>query len=63
MDGAEFTIIAPNKKYDNPNEASIGLILEHKENSFLFTGDAEEAENDILNSGRKSFFKVDMWCQ
>ena len=48
---AEFTIIAPNKKYDDPNEASIGLILEHKENSFLFTGDAEEAENDILNSG------------
>ncbi len=48
---AEFTIIAPNDNYDDANNESIGLILKHGENSFLFTGDAEEeAELDILDN-------------
>lgn len=51
LGNAKFTILAPNKKYQDPNEASISLILEHGENSFLFTGDAEyEAEKDIIGT-------------
>lgn len=46
---AEVTILAPVKEYENPNNASIALIVYNGENSFLFTGDAkEEAENDLL---------------
>lgn len=49
---AEFTIIAPNRDYDDANEASIGLVLTYGEQSFLFTGDAEEAaEADIVKNG------------
>lgn len=48
---AQITILAPNKTYDNPNDASIALMVQNGENKFLFTGDAEEAaENDILNN-------------
>lgn len=46
---AEVTILAPVKEYEDPNNASIALIVYNGENSFLFTGDAEEeAENDLL---------------
>ena len=49
---AEFTIIAPNRAYDDANDASIGLVLTYGEQSFLFTGDAEEAaEADIVKNG------------
>jgi beta-lactamase superfamily II metal-dependent hydrolase len=52
LGNATFQIIAPVKKYDNPNDYSIGLILKHGENTFLFTGDAEgPAEADILKTG------------
>ena len=52
LGSAEFTIIAPNTSYDDPNDASIGLVLKNGENAFLFTGDAEEeAEYDILSNG------------
>ena len=52
LGSAEFTIIAPNTIYDDPNNASIGILLSHGSNSFLFTGDAEEeAEYDILANG------------
>lgn len=48
---AVITILAPNKKYDNPNDASIALTIQNGNNKFLFTGDAgENAEKDILNS-------------
>lgn len=54
LGGAEFTIVAPNKDYgDQANDYSIGFLLTHGENTFLFTGDAEEdseedmAANDI----------------
>lgn len=46
---AEITILAPNSTYDNPNDASIALMVRNGENKFLFTGDAgEDAEQDIL---------------
>lgn len=49
---ASFTVIAPNKKYEDSNNSSIGIILTYGEKSFLFTGDAEEeAEKDILANG------------
>jgi len=52
LGGAEFTIIAPNATYSDPNNASIGLVLRNGEDSFLFTGDGEEeAEYDILANG------------
>ena len=52
LGSAEFTIIAPNTSYSDPNNSSIGLVLKNGENTFLFTGDAEEeAEYDILANG------------
>lgn len=49
---ASITILAPNGSYDNPNDASIALLLKNGNRSFLFTGDAgEEAEQDILKTG------------
>lgn len=50
---AEFTIVAPNDTYGSQaNDYSIGLILTHGENKFLFTGDAEgDSEADMLNNG------------
>ena len=47
-----ITILAPGKEYDNPNDASIALLLKNGTRSFLFTGDAgEAAEKDILKTG------------
>lgn len=48
---AKFTVIAPNKTYDNPNDSSIAVVLEHGNNRFLFAGDATtNAEEDILKN-------------
>lgn len=51
---ATFTIIAPlHYDYDdNYNDCSIAIRMEYGDNSFLFTGDCEEAaEADLLESG------------
>ena len=49
---AEITILGPNDTYDNPNDASVALMVRNGENRFLFTGDAgEDAEQDILAVG------------
>lgn len=49
---ATITIVAPNREYDNPNDSSIAFVIRHGRNSFIFTGDAEEAaESDIVNNG------------
>lgn len=49
---AEFTIIAPNKKYgDELNNWSVGIKLINGETSFVMCGDAEkEAEEDICKN-------------
>lgn len=48
---AYFTILAPNRTYEESNDSSIALMLHFGENSFLFTGDAEkEAENDMAEN-------------
>ena len=53
LGSAVFTIVAPNGEYgDNANDYSIGVLLQHGGNRFLFTGDAEEAsEADMLENG------------
>lgn len=52
LGSATFTIIVPNKQYEDPNNASVGLLLQNGDNKFLFTGDAEEdAEADIVANG------------
>ena len=49
---AEFTILAPSKKYEDANNNSISIILQYGDRKFLFTGDAEEEEEqDIVNAG------------
>lgn len=47
-----FTIISPNNDYKKDlNNWSVGIKLEHGDNSFIFTGDAEKAsEMDILHN-------------
>lgn len=49
---ATFTIIAPNGAgYESVNDNSIGILLEHGENRFLFVGDAEEtSEEEMLEN-------------
>ena len=52
LGSAECTVLAPVRTYDEPNNASIALLIRNGENSFLFTGDAESiAEEDILRAG------------
>ena len=49
---AGITILAPGGTYNDPNDASIALLLKNGRRSFLFTGDAgEDAEKDILKTG------------
>ncbi len=51
LGSAGFSILAPNKTYKDPNNSSIALLIRNGENTFLFTGDAEEkAEKDILKT-------------
>lgn len=52
LGSATITILAPNDEYDNPNDASVALLVENGENRFLFTGDAgEDAEQDMTQNG------------
>ena len=49
---AEVTVLGPVKDYDETNDTSIVLRVDHGANSFLFTGDAETAaEKDMLDYG------------
>jgi len=49
---ANYTILAPLTTYEDANNSSIVLKLEHGNNSFLFTGDAAiESETDMIASG------------
>ena len=49
---ARFTVLAPNRTYEDPNNSSIALVLQYGDTRFLFTGDAsEEAEADIVSNG------------
>ncbi len=61
LGGATITFLAPVQDYKDCNNTSIALYLTHGENSFLFTGDAEEAaEEDILAYAKEK--KMDLDC-
>lgn len=48
---AKLNVIGPVSQYDDLNNSSVVLRLEHQKNSFLFMGDAgKESENDLLKS-------------
>lgn len=51
---AECEIIAPcSDDYSNTNNYSVGIIMRHGKNSFIFTGDAEKlAEKEMIDSGK-----------
>ncbi|MDR1821173.1 MAG: MBL fold metallo-hydrolase [Oscillospiraceae bacterium] len=52
LGGADVRILAPLKPSDEPNNTSIVLMITYGKTSFLFTGDAERAEEaDILAAG------------
>lgn len=55
LGSAVFTILSPEKIYENTNDCSVVILLEHGNCSFVFSGDAEEnAEQDILLNGNLS---------
>ena len=50
LGGTNVLVLGPVKSYAEPNDTSIVLRVDHKENSFLFTGDMEvTAENDMMD--------------
>ena len=52
LGSAVCTVLGPVESYEDANNNSIVLMVEHGENRFLFMGDAEEEEEaDILKSG------------
>ncbi len=57
---ASAEIIAPvSADYSNTNNYSIGIILTHGMNDFLFTGDAEKlAEDEMLATGKLDHVRV-----
>lgn len=49
---ATITVLGPVKEYDDINNLSLVLMVQHGNNRFLLTGDMErEAENDLVESG------------
>ncbi len=54
-DDLKYEVLAPNEeKYSNTNNYSIVTKITYGDNSFLFTGDAEEiSENEMLEKGYK----------
>jgi competence protein ComEC len=52
LGGAEVQILGPIKESNEPNNTSVVLKITYGDTSFLFTGDAERAEEaDILEAG------------
>lgn len=52
LGGAVCTVLGPVQDYEDANNNSIVLKIEHGDNRFLFMGDAEEeAEADLIRSG------------
>jgi competence protein ComEC len=57
---ATAEIIAPNsQKYNNTNNYSVGILITHGSNTFLFTGDAESsAEQEMIDGGKLEHINV-----
>lgn len=61
LGNAKLTVLAPNsEKYSLVNDYSIVLKLEHGDNSFLFTGDAEKKSEKEMIEAHKSILKADI---
>lgn len=51
-DNATISVVGPVTEYEECNDNSLVLRLDHGENSYLFTGDAENmSENDMIYAG------------
>lgn len=52
LSACSFTVLAPNKDYENVNNSSVVVRFVYGDTAFLFQGDAEkESEQDILDAG------------
>jgi len=52
LGGATITVLGPVKEYEDVNNLSIVLMVQHGNKRFLLTGDMERiAENDLVESG------------
>lgn len=52
LGSATITVLGPVKEYDDVNNLSLVLMVQHGNNRFLLTGDMERvAENDLVESG------------
>lgn len=52
LGSAVVSVLGPIREYDDHNDMSLVLRVDHGENSFLLTGDMErEAEKDLIESG------------
>lgn len=61
LNGAQFTILAPNKeKYKDLNDYSVVIKLVNGNNSFLFTGDAEELSEKEMLENNERLLKADV---
>lgn len=61
MGQAEFTVLGPVSQAENINNMSVILRLDWGETSFLFTGDAETAEEkEILNGEYADYLEADV---
>ena len=60
LGGAAFTIVAPNADYGNDmNYWSVGVLVQNGNNRFLFTGDAEEKAEDVIDIEAKEEITYD----
>lgn len=51
LGNATITILGPRKNYEDDNNCSVVLRVDHGDNSFLFTGDIEnDAESDLVSA-------------
>lgn len=61
LGNAELTVLAPNSgKYSITNDYSIVMRMDHGNNSFLFTGDAEKKSEKEIIENNKKFLDVDV---
>lgn len=60
LGGAKVTFLGPDRKYEDSNNSSLILLIEHGKNTFLFTGDAEAESEKALVKGWGTQVRVDV---
>ena len=59
LGSASFVIISPEQKNEDDNNNSIGILLTYGSTKFIFTGDAEEEEeNDMLSAEKNGLINL-----